>query len=243
MLTPDECHAYKRFVDKYQWYVYPLLGARICRMYGRQGGRIIDMGTGPGYLTAELAGRTGATVHAVDINPEMHALARKHLSSLGLAHLVHFDLADVNKLPYPSGFADLVVSYSCLHHWIDPVRGLAECYRVLSPGGLMVIIDTAPNPVPTLKTLRQIIAEPHYFSVVEEAIGESYHLHQVVQMASQANIPHFDVKEFQFDDEDLVECLDTLENLPVWNGDADVLCWVLQACKAEEMTDGRTERI
>lgn len=54
MITAEECRTYKEFVDLYQSYLYPLLGARLSRMYSPKNKVIIDMGTGPGYLSIQL---------------------------------------------------------------------------------------------------------------------------------------------------------------------------------------------
>src|SRR5215475_89060 len=109
MLTADECQEYRSFVDQYQSYIYPLLGAHLARMLGNAG-RIIDLGTGPGYLSVELAERCGGPVHAVDINPAMHEIARRTAAERAVADRIVFDLQDVHELRYPAGFADAVVS-------------------------------------------------------------------------------------------------------------------------------------
>jgi ubiquinone/menaquinone biosynthesis C-methylase UbiE len=212
MLTRDECFLYKYFIDKYQPYLYPLLGARVARMYGRRGGRIIDMGTGPGCLAAQLVERTGAEVHAVDINPAMHELARAHCHERGVAGNVHFDLADIHALQYPDRFADLIVSYSCLHHWANPTQALRECYRVLADGGQLLIVDTHPSAHAALDALRRAIVEPEMFRFVREAIEESLLPGDVERMARAAGLRGFTLQTFDFEELDFIECLEQLES-------------------------------
>src|SRR5439155_13118042 len=48
---------------------------------------------------------------------------------------LHFEVADVGRLPFPDGTFVAVVSSGSIKHWPDPVRGLAEIHRVLAPGG------------------------------------------------------------------------------------------------------------
>lgn len=234
MLTAEDCVTYQQFVDKYQAYIYPLFGAKIARTYTRKGGRIIDMGTGPGYLSAELAQRNAAKVHAVDINPAMHELARDRISKLNLENLVQFDLADVHNLPYADEFADLVVSYSCLHHWLNPARGLAECYRVLAPGGKLIIIDTFPDQGAALEKVAQTIVEPEYLQIIEKAFSESYTDTQIADIATQAGIENYRLEPLKFAAEDILDCLDLLENLPQSPSSASdqSLCWILEAEKS-----------
>ncbi len=213
MLTRDECLLYKCFVDKYQPYLYPLLGARLARLYGRSGGRVIDMGTGPGYLAVQLVERTGAEVHAVDINPAMHDLARAHCHERGVADRIHFDLTDIHALHYPDRFADLIVSYSCLHHWADPTQALRECYRVLADGGQLLVIDTHPSAHAALAALQRTIVEPDLFRFVREAIEESVSPDEVERMAQAAGLHGFTIQALDFEEIDFVDCLDQLASV------------------------------
>jgi ubiquinone/menaquinone biosynthesis C-methylase UbiE len=233
MLSASECRLYATFVDKYQPYLYPLLGARIARIYGRQGGRIVDMGTGPGYLTAELAARTGATIHAVDINPAMHELARDQVRRHGVAEQVSLDLEDVHALSYPDGYADLVVSYSCFHHWADPARAVRECHRILGPGGRLVLIDSHRAARVALDALRRTIVEPELFRFVHEALEESYSIEQAHDIARAAGLSRYELVEFQFEEADLVECLEAIDGAP----DTELpgrapMSWILTATRS-----------
>ena len=233
MLNRADCLLYRRFVEEHQAYIYPLLGETLARLAPARGGRIVDMGTGPGYLSVELAERTGAVVHAVDINPVMHELARDHASRRGALDRVSFDVEDVHRLSYRDGFADMVVSYSCFHHWADPVAGLAECWRILRPGGKLVIIDTNRVPGDAVEALRRSIPRPDYFRFVEEAIAESWHKDAVAEAARAAGIADFSLTDFEFDEEILVECLDAIEELPDGEPlpDGVSMCWKMLADK------------
>lgn len=233
MLTPIECQEYRSFVERYQSYIYPLLGAHIARMLGNVG-RVIDLGTGPGYLSAELAERCGGPVHAVDINPAMHEIARRTAADRAVTDKISFDLEDVHELRYPACFADAVVSYSCFHHWAHPARALSEIYRVLSPGGKLVIIDTNPLGSDFLQKMNQFIVEPQYFRFVAEALAESYSQAQVAELAAQAGVAGFSLGDFEFTEEDFLECVDQLADAPFLDDTADArVCWVLTATKAD----------
>jgi ubiquinone/menaquinone biosynthesis C-methylase UbiE len=235
MLSSAECRQYQVFVEKYQPYLYPLLGARFARLYGRRGGRIIDMGTGPGYLTAELAARTAAKIHAVDINPAMHELAREQVRQRGVEDQVSFDLEDVHALSYPDRYADLVVSYSCFHHWADPMRAIRECHRVLGAGGRLVLVDTHRTARAALGALRKTIVEPELFRFVHEALEESYALEKVHETARAAGLADYELVDFHFEEEDLVECLDAIGDAPAPGADLPegvAMSWMLTALRA-----------
>jgi len=101
----------------------------------RPGGRVLDIGAGPGQLADRLAAH-GLAVTAVDLDPAMVARAQERLA--GRADVAVASVAD---LPYPDASFDLVVSTLSMHHWADKAAGLAEIARVLAPTGRALIWD------------------------------------------------------------------------------------------------------
>lgn len=213
MLTASECSTYRDFVDKYQLYLYKMLGGRVCRALPEDVETIVDLGTGPGYLTSELALRTKATVDAVDINPAMHDLAAEHFVEAGVTDRIRIVEADVHRLPHVDEYADLVVSYSCFHHWADPVVALNECHRILRPGGLLYVVDTIrPDRLAvTEAALREAIVEPEYFRFVDEALRESYTLSDVDRVVAASDVGEYELAGLRFDELDLLDAMDVLE--------------------------------
>jgi len=107
-------------------------------------GKALDVGCGPGRLSLHLARTTpGLAVTGIDISPDMIALARRRAAAVNLKDRLDFQVADVGSLPFPENEFDLVVSTLSMHHWPDPVRGLAEIRRVLKPTGRAYIYDLA----------------------------------------------------------------------------------------------------
>ncbi len=102
-------------------------------------GRVLDLGCGTGYGTAELAealGEGAATtrIYAIDrISPDPEA---RHPRA-------HFLRADMNGMPLHDGCFDLVVSFQVIEHLADPSHYLATIARTLRPGGVALI--TTPN--------------------------------------------------------------------------------------------------
>jgi SAM-dependent methyltransferase len=115
------------------------------------GARVLDAGCGPGHLSLVLAGRHGLDVTGVDLDPQMIARARANTvarrSPVG-DHEPTFLVGDVASLAEPDATFDVVVSTMAMHHWSDPVRGLAEIGRVLRPDGCALIWDLRPGVVP-----------------------------------------------------------------------------------------------
>jgi ubiquinone/menaquinone biosynthesis C-methylase UbiE len=105
------------------------------------GGRVLDVGTGPGRLVAEIARRRpGLTVVGVDPSADMIGRARSRTAALANAQV---RLAAAEDLPLEDDSVDAVVSSLSSHHWADSGRALAEQVRVLVPGGRFWLVDLA----------------------------------------------------------------------------------------------------
>jgi ubiquinone/menaquinone biosynthesis C-methylase UbiE len=94
----------------------------------RSGTRLLDVASGPGALAAEAANR-GARSVGVDLSPRMVELAQR------LYPAIEFHEADVEHLPFPDHSFDAVVCAFGLGHFPQPRLAVAECVRILSPGG------------------------------------------------------------------------------------------------------------
>lgn len=104
-----------------------------------QGGRILDIGTGPGWLLTILRQRLpDATLVGLDISAAMVATARRNLAGAGGVELHR---AGAGALPFPDASFDLVVSTLSLHHWKELVVSLNDIWRVLKEGQCALIYD------------------------------------------------------------------------------------------------------
>jgi ubiquinone/menaquinone biosynthesis C-methylase UbiE len=111
---------------------------------GRERGRALDIGTGPGQIVIKLARRLPQwKFTGVDRSPGMIAQARENLAAAGgeLADRVEFQVADGNRLPFPDQSFDLVLCNSVLHHLAEPGKLLSEMERLASPGGAILLRD------------------------------------------------------------------------------------------------------
>jgi SAM-dependent methyltransferase len=95
-------------------------------------GRVLDVGCGPGALTAELVRRHGtARVSAVDPSASFVAAVRDRLPG------VDARLAAAEALPFPDGSFNAALAQLVVHFMNDPVAGLREMGRVVAPGGMV----------------------------------------------------------------------------------------------------------
>ena len=97
-------------------------------------GRILDVGTGPGYLPVELALRAPQLkIDGIDLSHGMVTIARKNAAKRGVDDRVRFHRADAAELPFEDNSFDLILSTLSFHHWARPLTCLTELHRVLKP--------------------------------------------------------------------------------------------------------------
>jgi ubiquinone/menaquinone biosynthesis C-methylase UbiE len=106
-------------------------------------GTILDLGSGTGYLSIEVAERSpNLQVYGIDLSRQMVKIARRHARGVDNARFVFGNAA---KLPFKDSSIDLVLSTGALHHWKTPRLVFDECYRVLRTGGEAWVYDGCPE--------------------------------------------------------------------------------------------------
>jgi SAM-dependent methyltransferase len=121
--------AYDRFMGRYS---VPLAPQMADLADVRNGQRVLDVGCGPGSLTAELVTRVGpAAVSAVDPSEPFVAAARARNPGAEVLQ------ASAERLPFPDETFDAALAQLVVHFMADPVAGLTEMARVTRPGGVV----------------------------------------------------------------------------------------------------------
>lgn len=102
-------------------------------------GVVADLGAGEGTL-AQMLARQAERVIAVDLSPKMvefgSELARRH----DLKNL-EFRLGDIEEPPLDDASVDLAFLSQALHHAGSPQKALAQAFRIVKPGGQLVVLD------------------------------------------------------------------------------------------------------
>ena len=125
-VAPD---AYDRFMGRYSVPLAPQLASFADVADGQ---RVLDVGCGPGALTAELVRRLGPdAVTAVDPSEPFVRAARERLPGVQVHH------ASAEHLPFPDQSFDAVLAQLVVHFMADPVAGLAEMARVSRKPGVV----------------------------------------------------------------------------------------------------------
>jgi ubiquinone/menaquinone biosynthesis C-methylase UbiE len=103
--------------------------------------RVLDIGSGPGLLAAEVADVVGegGRVCGVDTSPSMVEMAKRRCQR---QPWVDFELAEATDLPHANEAFDVAVSTQVYEYVDDVPTALVELHRVLRPGGRALVLDT-----------------------------------------------------------------------------------------------------
>jgi ubiquinone/menaquinone biosynthesis C-methylase UbiE len=103
------------------------------------GGDVLEVAPGPGFLAIEMARDHRIRVTGLDISKTFVELARKNAAEEGVR--VDFKLGNASAMPFADKSFDLLVCRAAFKNFSEPERALREMRRVLRPGGTGVIID------------------------------------------------------------------------------------------------------
>jgi len=122
----------------------PMREAGIKKLAAKSGERILEVGFGTGHCLVEIAAAVGASgkVLGIDISDQMLAHAQELLAQEGLADRSELRCGDAEQLPYEANSLDGIFFSFTLELFDTPElpNVLAECKRVLRPGGRIVVV-------------------------------------------------------------------------------------------------------
>lgn len=121
----------------------------------RGGFRVLDVAGGTGDLAAKFAPRVGRRGQVVltDINASMLGIGRARLVDRGIVGNVAFVRANAENLPFPGDYFDRVSIAFGLRNVTHIDRALASMFRVLKPGGALLVLEFSRPVVPGLNNL------------------------------------------------------------------------------------------
>ncbi len=120
----------------------------------RSGHKVLDLAAGTGDLTKQQAKQVGSTGQVIssDINRNMLANGRRRLVDLGIIGNVNYAQANAEFLPFPNNHFNCVTIAFGLRNVTNKSAALTEMYRVLKPGGRLVVLEFSEVTVPPLKS-------------------------------------------------------------------------------------------
>lgn len=107
---------------------------------------ILDVGCGIGGSSLYLAQKFNAKATGITLSPVQAARAIERAKEIGLSTKTAFRVADAQNMPFADNSFDLVWALESGEHMPDKVKFLQECYRVLQPGGTLIMVTWCHRP-------------------------------------------------------------------------------------------------
>ncbi|MBW4604197.1 MAG: methyltransferase domain-containing protein [Calothrix sp. FI2-JRJ7] len=154
-----------------------------------QAENILDVGCGIGGSSLYLAGKYNASATGITLSPVQATRAKQRAAEFGLSDRANFQVADALNMPFADNSFDLIWSLESGEHMPDKVKFLSECYRVLKPGGTMIVVTWCHRPLDTpltseeqkhLEEIYRVYCLPYVISLPEyEEIARQLPLHDL----------------------------------------------------------------
>ncbi len=116
--------------------------------------KVADLGAGEG-LISQLIARRAEHVTCIDNSPRMVEVGTELAAKNGLANL-EYRLGDIEEVPLPDQSVDLAILSQALHHARHPQVAVAEAFRILKPGGTVLVLDLKEH---TFEKARDLYAD------------------------------------------------------------------------------------
>ncbi|MDL2264784.1 bifunctional demethylmenaquinone methyltransferase/2-methoxy-6-polyprenyl-1,4-benzoquinol methylase UbiE [Parabacteroides sp. OttesenSCG-928-G21] len=131
---------------------------------------ILDLATGTGDLAIQMyRSLAPKSVVGADISEGMMAVGRDKVRQEGLSDVISFDYQDAMELTYPDCSFDAVTAAFGIRNYEDIEQGLSEMYRVLKPGGCLMVLELSTPEYFPMRQLYQL-----YSTIVIPTVGRLF---------------------------------------------------------------------
>lgn len=121
-------------------YSFRIRQQRVIELFDRPGGKVLDVGCGPGVTVDPLVRERGCEWWGVDVSERMIEDGRRRYGS---DPRVHFSVGDIERLSFEDRFFDAILCVGVVEYLASDQIAIREMLRVLKPGGTLIV--TLPN--------------------------------------------------------------------------------------------------
>lgn len=173
-------------------------------------GRLLDVGTGPGYLLREIHKlNQKLELYGLDISASMVEQASKNLTDVR----VNLQCGTIRATNYKSDYFDLVTCTGSFYLWDRPIESLEETRRILKPGGVVYLYETHREI--NKQILRQKMRENlRGDNLIRKILAPKFFIKQLGMTYSKKEIIEL-IEKTSFSESYKIEDM-TISNLPVW---------------------------
>lgn len=136
-------------------YSFRIRKKRVLELFDKPEGKVLDVGCGPGVVVDELVRNAGCEFWGVDVSPQMIDRAIERYADYPRTH---FAVGGVTPLDFTAETFDCVLGMGLLEYLDDPVSAAREMYRVLKPGGTLIV--TLPNAQCPYRIWQRLVWQP-----------------------------------------------------------------------------------
>jgi len=175
-----------------------------------KGGRLLDIGTGPGYLLREIHGlNPEIELYGLDISNAMVEQAGRNLADMN----VDLQCGNIRATNYSNDFFDLATCSGSFYLWDDPTKGLDEIHRILKPGGAAYLYETHRD-IDKQELRRKMQENLRGDNPLRRALAPRFFIKQIGMTYSKREIAGI-IERTNFAGSYTIEEI-TIFNLPVW---------------------------
>lgn len=161
-------------------------------------GKILEVAPGPGYLSIILA-KQGYDVTGIDISADFIEICKKNAAEEGVK--ISFLQGSASDIKFEDSTFNSIICSAAFKNFKEPVKALAEMYRVIKPGGVALIIDMNPNSTnlaqdEELKKLGSVGFDRLFLKFAYRTFLKvgAYSEQDITEMIKQAGISKFNIK-------------------------------------------------
>ena len=162
---------------------------------------VLDVGCGGGQLAIHLK-ETYPQMQLTGIDLSVSQISRARTRARKSGIQIRLEAADAQDLPFPDAHFDVVYSFGSAKHWPDPLKGFSECWRVLKPGGELLVADATSDATREqvenfydISQFPRIFKKPIVAILIARMFREAHSLETYWQIAEKIQMPAGTVRQ------------------------------------------------